>query len=146
MSNFTDILNKPAASIEAPKPLPVGTYLCLVDGPGEMGKIGKDQTDCVNFKLKCAQAQPDVDQAQLVEALKGASLQDKTIRHRLFITEAAAFRLRKFLEDCGIEAGTKSLGEMISEAPGHQVMVTLGHRSSDDGQMVYMEVKDTAKI
>lgn len=147
MTSFTDILNKPAAAIEPPKPLPVGTYLAIVDGPGELAKIGKDQTDCVNFKLKLMQAQPDVDQGALQEALNGASLADKSVRHRLFITQASVWRLKQFLvEHLGIDDTGKSLGELLPEAPGRQVMVTLGHRASDDGQQIFTEVKGTAKV
>lgn len=147
MSSFQDILNKPAAEIEAPKPLPVGTYLALVDGQPEFNKIGKNNTDCVEFKLKLAQAGDDVDQAILLEQLKGKPLSEKSIKHRLFITEDAVWRLKKFLvEDLGIEEGTRGLGEMIPEAMGKQVYVTLGHRPSDDGKQIYMEVKDTAKV
>lgn len=151
MANFQDILSKPAANIEPPKPLPVGTYLCIIDGQPEFAKIGKEQTDCLNFKLKPIQAQPDVDQTALQEALvvNGApsALGDKSIRHRLFITEASIWRLKQFLVDhLGIEQGTKSLGELIPESQGRQVLVTLGHRASDDGQQVFTEVKATAKV
>ncbi len=146
MASFQDVLNKPAADVKPPEPLPPGTYLCLVDGPGEFGKIGKNQTDCINFKLKPMQAQGDVDPGTLQQSLNGASLQDKTIRHRLFITEESVWRLKQFLEHLGIEEGTKSLGEMIPEAQGKQVIVTLGHRASEDGTQVFQEVKGTAKV
>lgn len=148
MANFQDILSKPAAQIEPPKPLPVGTYLCIIDGQPEFAKIGKDQTDCLNFKLKPMQALPDVDQTALQESLSaGQSLSDKSIRHRLFLTEASIWRLKQFLVDhLGIEEGSKTLGELIPEAQGRQVNVSLGHRVSDDGQQVFTEVKGTAKV
>lgn len=147
MANFQDVLNKPASAIEAPKPLPVGTYLAIVDGQPEFAKIGKDQTDCLNFKLKLLQAQPDVDPASLSETLNGASLADKSITHRLFITEAAVWRLKQFLVDhLGIEEGTSTLGELIPQAMGRQVLVTLGHRASADGQQIFTDVKATAKV
>ncbi len=150
MANFQDILSKPSASIETPKALPVGTYLCIIDGQPEFAKIGKNQTDCINFSLKPVQAQPDVDQEQLQAALNvnGAvsALADKKIRHRLFVTEESVWRLKKFLDDCGVEEGTKSLGERIPESMGKQVLVTMGHRASDDGTQIFGEVKQTAKV
>lgn len=146
MPSFQDVLNKPAADVKAPSPLPVGTYLCLVDGPGEFGKIGQKQTDCINWKLKPMQAQDDVNQADLATALNGAALQDKVIRHRSFITEESVWRLKQFLEHLGIEEGSKSLGEMIPEAQGKQVLATVGHRTSEDGTQVFQEVKATAKV
>lgn len=146
MASFQEILNKPAASVEPPSPLPVGTYLCIVDGQGEYKKMGKNNTDVLELSLKPIQPQPDVDQEALATALKDKSLQDKPIRHRLFITDDAVWRLRKFIEDCGIEVGTRSLGELVMELPGKQVLVTMGHRASDDGTQIFGEVKNTAKV
>lgn len=145
--NFQDILNKPSAEIEAPKPLPVGTYLALVDGQGEFKKIGKNNTDCVEFKMKLVQAGEDVDQQALLESLNGKALNERHIINRQFVTEDAVWRLKKFLvEDLQIEEGTKSLGQLIPEAMGRQCYVTIGHRASDDGSQIYMEIKQTAKV
>ena len=147
MASFQDVLNKPAAEIEPPKALPVGTYLCLVDGQPEITQRGKNNNYCAIFKLKIAQAQPDVDQQALQETLKGGSLQDKRLNHTLWITDDAAWRLDQFLaEHLGIEKGKKTLGEMVPEAAGRQVYVTIGHRASEDGKQIYAEVKNTAKV
>ena len=147
MASFQDVLNKPAAEIEPPKALPVGTYLCLVNGQPEITQRGKNNNYCAIFKLKPVQAQQDVDQSALSETLKGAGLGDKNINHTLWITDDAAWRLDQFLaEHLGIDKGTKTLGEMIPEAMGKQVLVTLGHRASDDGKQVFAEVKGTARV
>ncbi len=147
MANFQDILNKPAAEVEPPKALPTGTYLCLVDGAPEIAQRGKNNNYCAIFKLKPVQAQADVDQQSLAETLNGSSLSEKKINHTLWITDDALWRLDQFLaEHLGIPKGTKTVGEMIPEAPGKQVVVTLGHRASDDGKQVYAEVKGTAHI
>lgn len=146
MANFTEILNKPADKIEAPQPLPVGTYLCIVEGQPEHKQMGKNNTDCFEFTLKPMQPQQDVDQAALVENLKGKSLSERKFKHRLFVTEDSLWRLKKFIEDLGIEAGSRGLGECIPEAMGKQVLAQIGHRSSDDGTQVFMEVKNTAKV
>ena len=143
--SFQDILNMPADQIEAPKALPVGTYVCIVDGQPEYAKIGKNNTDCVNFMLKPVQAMQDVDQSQLAEVLNGSSLQDKKVRHRLFVTKDSSWRLKQFLnEHLGIPL--TSLGQMVPEAMGKQVMVTLGHQAADDGVQIYQTVKATAKV
>lgn len=145
MANFQDILNKPMTEIDRPAPLPVGTYLCLVDGQGELAKIGKNNVDCINFKLKPVQAQNDVDQQALYEMLKGAGLSEKSIRFRLFLTEESAWRAKEFLENLGLPEGL-SLREGFAQAPGKQVLVQIGHNASEDGKNVYMEVKGTAKV
>lgn len=146
-ASFQDILNTPTEDIKPPVALPVGTYLAIVDGQPEFAKIGKNQTDCVNFSLKPVQAQPDVNTDALANSLDGKSLQDKKIRHRLFITGDSKWRLLQFLHDhLGIEKEGKNLGQMIPESMGRQVMVVIGHRSAEDGTTVYQEVKSTAHV
>lgn len=147
MANFQDILAKPAADIKPPKTIPVGTYLAIVDGQGQFVKVGKQQTDAWKATYKLIQAQTDVDQAALLEALEGKALSDVKISQNWFITEAAVYRLKDFLvESLGIEEGTKGLGEMIPEAMGKQLYLSIGHRPSEDGKQIFAEVKSTAKV
>jgi hypothetical protein len=142
--NFQDILNKPIDQIEAPKALPMGTYLCLVDGQPEQTTIGKNNTPCINFNLKPVQA-VKVDDAELQKVLNGKALQDMKIRHRLFVTADAAYRLKSFLIDTlGIDP--KPIIQMLPESMGKQLYVDLGHRSSDDGTQIFNDVKGTAKV
>lgn len=151
MATFAEILNKKASSIEPPKPLPVGTYLCIVNGQPEFGKIGKNNTDHVDFPLKFIQADTDVDQTAMQEALQQKdgtykSLQDYKQNLRFFLTEDSLWRIVKFLnEDLGLDPN-KSLGQLIPEAMGKQVYVSFGHRASEDGSRVFMDPKGTRKV
>lgn len=147
MTSFQDILNKPAADVKPPKPLPIGNYLCLIDGQAELKQMGKEQNWGAIIKLKPIQAGPDVDQAALLEALEGKSLTEIPIQTTFWVTEKAAYRLKSFLVDAlGLEEGSKSLGELLNDAPGKQVMVTISHRPSDDGRTMYMDVKGFARV
>lgn len=153
MANFQDILSKTGTSAP-PKPLPPGNYLCVVDGQPEIKKIGKNQTDCVDFSCKPMQAMQDVDQAALAEALNGRALSEKKITVRQFITEDAAWRLDQFFYHLGlIEKNAqgefvldKSRGELIPATMGRQVVVTMGLRPSDDGTTMFPDVKGTARV
>src|SRR5688572_19943486 len=98
MASFQELLSKNSAEVKPPKPLPPGSYLCIVSGQPEFAKIGAQQTDCINFPLQPVQALEDVDQDQLQVALDGAALNEKKINYRLFVTDAALWRLTKFLE------------------------------------------------
>jgi hypothetical protein len=145
--SFQEILNQPLSEIEAPKAAPIGTYLGMVDGQPEFVKVGQNQTDAVNFNIKLLQA-VKVDDNQLSEYLNGSPLSDKHIRHRLFLTKDSRYRVKQFLVDhLGIQfdEGKTSLGQAIPEAMGKQVILELGHRSSQDGTQIYNEVKSTAK-
>jgi hypothetical protein len=138
--SFAEILDRSVVDIDEPKLLPEGKYLCIVDAFTKFEKIGKNNTNCVNFTLTPMQA-IDVEPGALAEALNGATLHSRKIFHRMFITEDAAYRLKNFLCDLGIPP--TNLREMISEVGGRQVKITLAHRPSLDGTRMYHDVKRT---
>lgn len=142
--NFTSILDRPASSIEKPKPWPVGTYTAVVTGLPRQDKSAKKQTPFVEFTLKPLQAEEDVDQEAL-EAMGG--LGEKTIRNTYYTTEDATWRLIKFLEDCGLEAEEdESIRQLLDKTPGCQVKINIKHRASDDGETIFAEIGSTAAV
>jgi hypothetical protein len=151
--NFTSILDKPAESLEAPKPIPVGTYLALISGPEVYSKVGANQTDMVSWPVKLMAPQSDVDMAALNEALSlkdgtTKSLGDIKMKFDQFLTEASAFMVRDFLKNTlGIDETGKSLRQMISEALGKQMIVTIKHGlTKGDNPRVFAQISDTAKV
>lgn len=141
--NFAALLEKPATDVERPKALPAGTYLCVVKGLPENGESSQKKTPFVRFNLQPLAAQEDVD----AEALKEmGGLEGKTIRDTYYVTEDALYRLKEFLEHLGVEPDDKSIAQMISEAPGCQVLVSIRHRASQDGENVFAEVAKTAAV
>ena len=142
--NFGSILNKPMSQTERPKPLPVGSYICVVKGLPRFDKSSKKQTPFVEFTLQPLQAGDDVD-AEALEDMGG--IVNKTIRATYYTTEDAMWRLKKFLTDCGIdEDDNKSFDQAISETPGCQVVAHLKHQASDDGEAVYAQISGTAAV
>lgn len=141
-TSFEDILDKAPGEIERPKPLPVGSYTCIVKGLPRFDKSSKKQTPFVEFTLQPIAAGEDVDQDDL-EAMGGFA--NKTIRATYYITEDATWRLKDFLNHCGIEEG-ESLREMIEETPGKQVTAYMKHRPSEDGQSIFAELAKTASV
>src|SRR5882762_7394204 len=149
MANFTDILNKPAESIEKPKPRPPGTYLSIVNGPHKQKEVNDKPVISVSFKTM--QAQEDVDQTLLAEA-GGVG---NTVTQDFFLTtndgNDNSWGLLQFLENhLGIEKAGKSLAQMLAEAPGKQVLVNLKHeiymdkKTGEPGMAV--RVAGTAKV
>lgn len=147
MASFESILDTPATQIKNPEALPVGSYLCIVDGPGEFAKLGKNETDALKVNLKPIQAQADVDQERLSQVLDGGSLQDKKISTTFWITEESKHRVKNWCVDAlGIEPENKSLRQLISEIQGKQVIAHVAHRPSADGQTIYADVKSFARV
>lgn len=148
MSTFQDILNKPVEDIKPPRPLPIGTYMCIVDGVPEVKQMGKAGNSAAVIKFKFMQPQPDVDQSALVEALSesGKQLPDFSVTSNMWLTDAAAFRLKDMLESFGISMSSKTLAQALEEAPGKSCLVSIGHRPSEDGKSMFMDVKGTAAL
>ena len=126
MASFVDILNKPAESIEKPKPLPVGTYLCIINGPHKQREV--NDKPVIDVTYKTVQAQPDVD----AEQLAAAGGVGKMISQTFFLTnndgQENTWPLLAFMENAlGIDKAGKSLVQMLSEIPGKQVLVTVKH-------------------
>lgn len=149
MANFTDILNKPAETIEKPKPRPPGTYLCIVNGPHKQKEV--NDKPVISLAYKTMQAQEDVDQTALAEA-GGVG---NTIVQDFFLTtndgNDNSYQLLRVLTDhLGIEKSGKTLAQMLAEAPGKQILVSLKHemyvdKSSGEPQIA-ARVGGTAKV
>src|SRR5215472_12966577 len=138
-ATFGSILDMPASEVERPKPLPSGTYQSVVDGPHRTGNSSQKGTEFVELSLKPMAALEDVDEEALEAALTSADgsvkpLSDKRIRATFYLTPDSMFRLKDFLvNDLGIEAGNKSIGQMLSEAPNREVLAQLKHVPTKDG-------------
>lgn len=153
MANFQDILNKPAASIEKPKPYPVGTYLGMIEGAPAFGQAASEnKTDFVEFSTKILSLGDDVDPVAVATFQeKGQQIVGKTLKGfnwlRFYVTDDSAWRLMAFLEEhLGIEKGSKSLNEMLAEAPGKQFYFTVKHEATKDGSGVVAKLGNTAKV
>src|SRR5262245_37331801 len=144
MASFEEILNLPASEIKAPQAYPVGTYHCLVDGPCEPGKSSQKQTDFLRFKFKILSPMQDVDAAQAAEQ----QIVGKTIQAEYCTTAGSTWRLKEMLEHLGldVESNAKPLRELLTEAPGKQVLVKLRHELSQDGKRVFHRVDSTARV
>lgn len=139
---FESILDTPADAVERPKPLPAGTYDCIVKGLPEYGESSQKKTPFARFTLAVQAVGDDVDPDDL-EAIGGIA--DKTIKSTYYTTPDALFRLTDFLDHCGIDLEGKTVRQGIDETPNCAVRIVVTHRASDDGQQVFAEVKRTMK-
>jgi hypothetical protein len=151
-ATFGSILDKPSSEIERPKPLPTGTYQCIVDGQPRMDKSSKKGTEFVEFSLRPMGALDDVNEKDLIAALTSGdgsvkALSDKRIRATYYLTEDALWRLKKFLvNDLQITEGKKKIRQMVSEAQNQQVLATIKHVPSEDGTGIFPQLASTAPV
>ncbi len=130
MVDFTSILNKPAEAVEKPKPKPIGSYQAVVTGmPAQRTVSTKDGDRAViRFTYKLISAADDVDQDQLSEVADISTW--PPLNHDVWIDgDGGDFQLVSHLENVlKIDKSGKSIGEMLAEAPGAQLLVTVKHR------------------
>ncbi len=139
--NFASIMDEAPTEIDRPKPLPAGTYLCVVAGPAEKGKSSKKGTDFSMFTLKPLQAEDDVDEDELAEA---GGIENKTLRATFYETPDAIYRLDEFHEHCGLDISKPMSRRMRNdEVVNCHVRAVVKHRTSEDGSRIYAEIART---
>lgn len=148
--NFGTLLDKAPSDVERPKPGPEGSYLWVVQGLPRQDKSSKKQTEFVEFTLKCVAAGDDVD-AEALEAFLTAGdgtkkpLTDWTTKAVYYLTENSLWRLKDFLEHCGISLDeAESLRQAIEETPNCQVVGYMRHEASADGESIFSRLGKTA--
>ena len=139
--NFGSILDRAPSEIEKPKPLPQGSYITVLVGQPRFDKSAKKQTEFVEFTHKLLAAQEDVDEDEL-KSMGG--IKEKVMKNTFYLTEGAAWRLKEFLEHCGIDLDDcENLRAAVEETPGKQVGIFINHEASQDGTSVVARVGKT---
>ena len=137
--DFTTILNKQVDSVERPKPLPAGTYTFVVVRH-EFGLSAKKQTPQVEFACRPMAPGADVD-----AALLPPGWQSRETGVTFYLTDAALFRLREFLEQLGLRTQGRPFSEVIPETTNSQFLGTVTHDVSQrNNKDVFANISSTA--
>lgn len=140
--NFSSILDEAPTEVNRPKPLPIGTYLCIVKGQPVYDKSSQKGTPYVEFTLAVIAAEDDVDEDELSEM---GGFEGKTLRATYYTTDDAIYRLDEFHQHCGIDlnepASRRSRNDDVVNA---QVRVVVKHETSKDGSVVFAKIARTA--
>ncbi len=113
-TDVTNILNRPANSIEPPKNAPPGWYVCrVIDVDTSFRRLTKTGNKQVIFSIALESPQ-EVD----TSALEGIDFPLKMQMYQV-LTDASAYRLREFLEKgLQINMSDITLGDAIQQARG----------------------------
>jgi hypothetical protein len=147
MANFESILDQPfEEKAERPKPLPVGTYLTVIQGPPEEGVSNQKKTPFIRFTHKIVSAADDVDPDALDEI---GGIADRTVANTYYLSENALYRLDDFFEHCGVDLDQAKKRKMSRKAiaeslQNSEVYITIRHRPSQDGKDMFAEISGTA--
>lgn len=142
-TEFASVLDTPIEDIERPKPIPVGSYVCMVKGQPRIDKSKNKGTEFSEFTLQILEPCNDVDENELEEM---GGIQEKTIRATFYHTAASAYRLKDFLSHCGVEfASGATVRQLIAEAAGKSVIAHVKHDIQSDGR-IFLNVDSTAPV
>lgn len=138
MPDFSSLLNINADDVKAPVPLPAGTYLLLVLGY-EFVESGKKKTPGVQINFAVREA---IDVAGDLPD----KLSEKKARDTFWITEDSVFRLKEFIENCGIATSGRNLSELLPDLTNQTVVGQMVHRPNpEDPTRVFSELRGYAK-
>jgi hypothetical protein len=142
---FANVLTKTVASTEAPKPVPVGTYLLVVKD-FEFGESSKKKTPFLRVNYGIIAPGQDVDPTQLA----GFDLAKKNLRDEFYLTDDALFRLRAYIENSlGIAIGQRNYGDIIAnDLKGKQVNASVIQEPSErpGDTTMYNRISGYAKV
>lgn len=121
MVDFSVLLSKPADDIKRPPALPAGTYKGKIT-THRFDESSEKKTPYVRFDVKfTGEHLEDVDAADV----EGIDIAKRTLSKDYYLTEDAIYRLKEMLESLGIPSAGRSIGEMIPEAVGCEVLMEI---------------------
>ena len=125
-ATFENLLSTPMDSVEKPKPLPPGGFLFNVKGQ-EFGESSQKGTPFV--KMLCTPMSPleDVD-TELLAQVNG--WQKKELPLTFYLTEDSIFRLKDFLDHCGVSIAGRTFKEALPDVINQQFTGMIIHEQS----------------
>jgi hypothetical protein len=133
--NFASILDESPTEVNAPQPVPQGTYLCVIQGAPRYDKSTQKETPFVEFNLRPIAIEGDVDEEEL-EAVGG--LEGKSFKATFYLTEDAVYRLDEFHQHCGLDLedgnSRKNRNDAVMNA---EVRAYIKHEPSRDGTRIF---------
>lgn len=136
MVDFSSLLSKPLDEVEKPLPLPAGTYhgRILKYGVGETTSDKK--TPYVQFDFQIVAAGEDVDP----EALVKIDLSKKQMRNSFYLTPDAEYRLKEFINSCGISTAGRTFNETLPETINQPVLISVIQKPNRDGTELFSQI------
>lgn len=136
--NFDSILDKSIDDIEAPQPVPAGTYRGVIAGvPQEDSFTGKDEKTgeertvplfIIPISLLEATDGVDMDLLDKAGGLRRKDGKPREVRLRMYAAEEDLYKLKKLYKSCGIDASSIRAGNL--ELPGKEVLVDVQTQQS----------------
>jgi hypothetical protein len=137
MADFRSLLQQPMDDVKRPPTWPAGTYHGIVKSH-EFRVSRLKKTPSVQYHLGVLSAGEDIDP----DSLEGIDLSKRDLTKDYYLTEDALFRVKEFLESCGVSTTGRALGECIPEVLNARVLITVTQSATEDGKSTRNEIGD----
>lgn len=124
--DFAKLLSKPLDDVKKPPAWPAGTYLGRVT-KFEFGDQNKNNTPYARFFIKVTVAGPGLEAEEVVgiDFTKG-----REFRKDFYLSEDAEWRLKEFIESCGVPTQGRTFAETVPECANAQVQIEVIQQNS----------------
>ncbi len=124
--DFAKLLSKPLDDVKKPPPWPAGTYLGHIS-KHEFGDDNTNKTPYARLYIKVTSAGPGLEPSEL----EGIDLQKgREFRKDYYLTDEADWRLKEFLESCGVSTTGRTFAETVPELLNAQVQIEIIQQNS----------------
>lgn len=146
MVDVAAILDKQTDEIKRPKPAPTGVYEAIIQSY-RFDESSKKKTPFVEFEIKLLSVRGEVDDDLLETAGGMSEVGKKGYSATYYLTDNAAFMLKDYLIDVlGMNGSGRTIGEMLPETVNAKMLVTIIHKTSEDGKNTYANIGSSAII
>jgi hypothetical protein len=126
MADFADLLSSKVEDAKRPPSLPVGNYILAIKGY-EAVESDKKKTPGIEVTYGVVAPAEGVDP----RLLEGIDLSQRELYDSFWLTDAAKYRLREFLEKIGCNIHGRSFREVLPEINGMKVKAYVTQVPSD---------------
>ncbi len=142
--DFSDLLNTSAEEVVRPPARPGGTYRGTFKSSADTIS-SKKRTNGLEFTFSDMEPLSDVDQAAWENYVSSPAVkpEEDTMSDSFWITTKSLYRIKEFCEACGVNAAGKTIIQMVGDAIGERVLLTVQQTVGEKG--TYSNITGYAK-
>jgi hypothetical protein len=132
--NFADLLNTDAKDAVRPPPRPGGTYLATLKSSAETTS-SKKRTKGLEMTFSDLEPQSDVN-SDAYEAYSSSPMikpETDVMTDSFWVTPKSLYRIKELCICCGIEPEGKTVLQMVGDAMGERLLITVQQTVGDKG-------------
>lgn len=143
-TDFTDLLNMNAEDAVRPPARPSGTYRATLKSSADTIS-SKKRTRGLEMTFSDLEPMSDVDSAawEAYIASPAVKPEEDTMSDSFWLTSKSLYRLREFCEACGVSPAGKTIIQMVADAVGERVLLTVQQNVGEKG--TYAQITGYAK-